>query len=147
MNGESFSTINSLVPQSRADVYPSSRLLTQALNDSTRGRLTGDRETDKYRAAVRRKISAYHRHMQLGLVAQGLLQILAAKYPQQVWRSFGSWIRTIRPGLAPSELVVAIALRNTLPEYLAAAAKRSILVKFIRDRLDLSRSEGINLAA
>ena len=104
-------------------------------------------KSDAYRDAVRRKIAAYHRHMQLGLIAQGLMQILSAKTPKRVWRSFGSWIRTIRPGLAPSEQVVAIALRNTLPEFLATAAKSSILVKFIRDRLDLSRIEGTSLAA
>jgi hypothetical protein len=100
-----------------------------------------------YRDAVRRKIAAYHRHIQLGLIAQGLLQILSATKPTLVWQSFGSWIRTVRPGLAPSEQVVAIALRNTLPEFLASAAKPSILVKFIRDRLDLSRTEGTSLAA
>jgi hypothetical protein len=104
-------------------------------------------KSDAYRNAVRRKIAAYHRHMQLGLMAQGLIQILSAKMPKQVWRSFGSWIRTVRPGLAPSEQVAAVALRNTLPEFLAATAKTPILVKFIRDRLDLSRSEGTSLAA
>ena len=104
-------------------------------------------KSDAYRDAVRRKIAAYHRHIQLGLIAQGLLQILSARNPQRVWQSFGSWIRTIRPGLAPSEQVAAIALRNTLPEFLATAAKTSILVKFIRDRIDLSRSEGTSLAA
>jgi hypothetical protein len=31
-----------------------------------------------YRAAVRRKLAAYHRHIQIGLVAQGFLQCLAA---------------------------------------------------------------------
>jgi hypothetical protein len=101
----------------------------------------------EYRDAVRRKIAAYHRHIQLGLIAQGLLQILSATKPTLVWQSFGSWIRTVRPGLAPSEQVVASALRNTLPEFLASAAKPSILVKFIRDRLDLSRTEGTSLAA
>jgi hypothetical protein len=104
-------------------------------------------KSDAYRNAVRRKIAAYHRHMQLGLIAQGLIQILSAKMPKQVWRSFGSWIRTVRPGLAPSEQVAAVALRNTLPEFLAATAKTSILVKFIRRLLDLSRFEGISLAA
>ena len=104
-------------------------------------------QSEAYRHAVRRKIAAYHRHIQLGLIAQGLLQILAATTPKSVWRSFGSWIRTVRSGLAPSEQVVAIALRNTLPAFLAAAAKSSILVKFIRDRIDLSRSEGTTLAA
>ena len=104
-------------------------------------------KSEAYRNAVRRKIAAYHRHIQLGLIAQGLMQILAAKAPKQVWRSFGSWIRTIRPRLAPSEQVVAIALRNTFAEFLATAAKTSILVKFIRDRIDLSRTEGTNLVA
>jgi len=104
-------------------------------------------KSDAYRNAVRRKIAAYHRHIQLGLIAQGLLQILSATTPKLVWRFFGSWIRTVRPGLAPSEQVVAVALRNTLPEFLATAAKTSILVKFTRDRLDLSRTEGTSLAA
>ena len=105
------------------------------------------RESDAYRGAVRRKIGAYHRHMQLGLIAQGLLQILSTTMPKAIWRSFGSWIRTIRPGLAPSEQVAAIAMRNTLPEFLAGFAKISILVKFIRDRIDLSRTEGNSLVA
>ncbi len=105
------------------------------------------RESVEYRHAVRRKVSAYHRHIQLGLIAQGLLQILSATTPKLVWRSFGSWIRTIRPGLAPSEQVAAIAMRHTLPEFIASAARTSIFVKFLRDRIDLSRTEGINLAA
>jgi len=105
------------------------------------------RKPEDYRNAVRRKIAAYHRHIQLGLIAQGLLQILSATTPQLIWRSFGSWIRTIRPALAPSEQVVAVALRQTLPEFLATADKSTILVKFIRDRLDLNRAEGTSLAA
>jgi len=104
-------------------------------------------KADAYRNAVLRKIAAYHRHMQLGLIAQGLIQILSAKMPKQVWRSFGSWIRTVRLGRAPSEQVAAVALRNTLPEFIAATAKTSILAEFILDRLDLSRSEGTSLAA
>jgi hypothetical protein len=105
------------------------------------------RKTEAYRNAVRRKIAAYHSHMQLGLIAQGLMHILSAKTPKSVWRSFGSWIRTLRPNLAPSEQVVALALRNTLPEFLATASKTSILAKFIRKRIDLSRSEGTTLVA
>jgi len=105
------------------------------------------RESEKYRNDVRRKIGAYHRHIQLGLIAQGLLQILAAKIPKRIWQSFGSWIRTIRPGLAPSEQVAAIAMRHALPEFIAGAAITSIFVKFLRNRIDLSRAEGIHLAA
>ena len=105
------------------------------------------RKTEEYRKAVRRKIDAYHRHIQLGLIAQGLLQILSATKSTLVWKSFGSWFRTIRPGLAPSEQIVAIALRNTLPEFLATDPEDTTLVKFIRSRLDLSRTEGTRLAA
>jgi len=104
-------------------------------------------KTKAYRDGVRRKIAAYHRHIQLGLIAQGLLQILAATMPKSIWRSFGSWIRTIRPGLAPSEQVAAIALRHTLPELLAGSAKTAILTKFLRDRIDLERTEGSRLVA
>jgi hypothetical protein len=104
-------------------------------------------ESDDYRNAVRRKIAAYHCHIQLGLIAQGLLQVLSATQRKLVWRSFGSWIRTIRPGLAPAEQVVAVAYRNTLPEFLASADITPTLVKFIRDRLDLSRTEGTSLTA
>ncbi len=104
-------------------------------------------KSEAYRNAVRRKIAAYHRHIQLGLIAQGLLQILSATNPKSIWQSFGSWIRTIRPGLAPSEQVVAIALRNTLPELLAGSTKIAIFVKFLRERIDLTRTEGIRLVA
>ena len=104
-------------------------------------------KSEAYRDAVRRKIAAYHRHIQLGLIAQGLLQILSATMPTSIWRSFGSWIRTIRPGLAPSEQVAAIALRNTLPELLAGLAKTSIFAKFLRDWIDLERTEGSRLIA
>jgi hypothetical protein len=114
-------------------------------------RVTGNQylhhRSEAYRNAVRRKISAYHRHIQLGLIAQGLLQILSTTIPKSVWRSFGSWIRTIRPGLAPSEQVTATALGNTLPGFLAGPVKASILVKFLRHRIDLSRSEGTRLVA
>jgi hypothetical protein len=115
------------------------------------GRKSGNQhlhmKTSAYRNAVRRKMAAYHRHIQLGLIAQGLLQILSATVPEMIWRSFGSWIRTIRPGLAPSEQVTAIALRNTIPEFLADDEKASIWTKFLRERIDLERTEGLRLIA
>ena len=105
------------------------------------------RKSDAYRNAVARKIDAWHRHIHLGLIAQGLLQILSATHPRLIGQSFGSWIRTIRPGLDPSEQVTAIAWRNTLPHFLAPDTNTPILVKFIRSRLDLSRAEATRLAA
>src|SRR6516162_7463842 len=75
------------------------------------------RKSDDYRNRVKRKMRAYHTFIQAGVVAQGLLQYLAVAAPKLVWDTFGSWLRTIRPGIPPSEFVVANALRQTLPEF------------------------------
>ena len=105
------------------------------------------RKTEEYRNAVRRKMHAYHTFIQLGLIAQGIMQIIATTLPHQVWRSFGSWLRTVRSNLCPSELVVSIALRNTLPEFLADESCAPILTKFLRGIIDLTRAEGTKLVA
>jgi hypothetical protein len=103
------------------------------------------RETPEYREAVTRKISAYHRHIQLGLIAQGLLQYLAVSAPAVVWASFGSWLRTIRDGIPPSERVTSLALRNALPEFLAGNSDGTSFKKFLTQRIDLGRREGTAL--
>lgn len=105
------------------------------------------KKTDAYRNAVRRKLDAYHRFIQVGLIAQGLLVALATTVPALVWASFGSWLRTIRPGLAPSEAVTAVALRHTLPDLLAANAPDPELAIFIRERLDGDRTQARRFAA
>ncbi|MCP5080608.1 MAG: transposase [Alphaproteobacteria bacterium] len=105
------------------------------------------RESAAYRKAVKRKLHAYHVFVQAGIVAQGLAQYLAACHPEQVWRSFGSWLRTIRPGLAPSERVVTTALRQSLPEFLLDRTQNPILAKFIVERQDPDRSEVFRPAA
>jgi hypothetical protein len=94
------------------------------------------RASDRYRNAVRRKLTAYNRHIQVGLIAQGLLQTLAIQHPRLVWSSFGSWLRTIRPGIAPSELVTATALRHSLPDFLAHRGEACSFQKFLRERLE-----------
>ncbi len=117
----------------------------------TRLRRSGDqylhRESDSYRHQVRRKLAAYHAHIQVGIIAQGILQGIAILNTTSVWCLFGSWLRTVRPGILPSEQIVAIALRHSLPEFLADSSKTNILAKFIRKRLDLDRAEGLRLAA
>ena len=114
-------------------------------------RFSGDqylhKKPEAYRQAVRRKIDAYHRYVQTGLIAQGLLQYLSAAFPQLVFSSFGSWFRTIRSDFSPSEQVVAIALRNTFPEFLSDSSKDSIFIKFLLERIDLDRTEGLRLVA
>jgi len=105
------------------------------------------RKSADYRDRVKRKMRAYHAFIQAGVVAQGLLQYLALVTPKLVWDSFGSWLRTIRPGIAPSEFVVANALRQTLPEFLLAPAKSDSLAKFIADRQDTQNMRIFRLAS
>jgi hypothetical protein len=105
------------------------------------------RKSADYRDQVRRKIHAYHVFIAAGIVAQGLLQYLAVVAPKLVWDSFGSWLRTVRPGIPPSEFVVANALRQTLPDFLLGSAKNGCLAKFIADRQDTTTMQGFRLAS
>ena len=92
------------------------------------------RESKTYRESVKRKLHAYHTFVMAGIVAQGLMHYLSSEYAELVWRSFGSWLRTIREGLAPSEFVVATALRHSLGSFLLVSAEGGKLAKFIRER-------------
>ena len=105
------------------------------------------RESLDYRNAVKRKMNAYHLFIQAGIVSQGLVQYLAAVFPQLVWDSFGSWLRTVRPGIPPSELVVATALRQRLPHFLLDTAENNCFAKFILDRQDPHKMELFRLVA
>ena len=104
-------------------------------------------KTGEYRKAVRRKTDAYHRFMQVGLVAQGIMTAISTSVPLAVWKSFGSWLRTIRPDICPSEMVVSIAIKNSFPEFLTGENTIPILAKFILDRTDFSRKNISNMAA
>ena len=105
------------------------------------------RKSADYRNRVKRKMRAYHAFIQAGVVAQGLLQYLAIAAPKLVWSSFGSWLRTIRPDIPPSEFVVAKALRQTLPEFLMGPAKSDSLTKFIAERQDMQNIPIFRLAS
>jgi hypothetical protein len=105
------------------------------------------RETEKYRQAIKRKLHAYHVFLFMGVVTQGLMQCLSARHTDEVWRCFGSWLRTIRKGVAPSEMVVAIALRNTLSEFLSVGHKTNCLAKFIVMHQSCDRRDDWGMAA
>lgn len=105
------------------------------------------KETEQYREAVRRKLHAYHVFLFMGVVTQGLMHYLSACHTETVWRSFGSWLRTIRKGVAPSELVVTLALRNTLSEFLVVGSKTNKLAKFIAGHQSPERQDGWGFAA
>lgn len=106
------------------------------------------RTSDDYRAGARRKLRAYHVHVQLGAIAQGLLQHLAINHTAQVWRGFGNWLRTMNPAMPPSELVVANALRTGLPALFAVCDLVPGLRKIVQTyrHLDVPQ-EGLRMAA
>ena len=90
-------------------------------------------EFSEYREAIRRKLNAYHVFLFMGIVTQGLMHYLSACHTEPVWRCFKTWMRTIRAGVAPTEMVVKLALRNELPEFLLVGAQTNNLAKFIVD--------------
>jgi hypothetical protein len=102
-------------------------------------------KSDEYRKAVQRKMDAYHRYVQLGCIAQGLLQHLAINFRDAVWASFRSWLRTMRKDLVPSEMVVAIALKSCFPEFLLDRTTEPELKKFILNRCDGGSISGLSM--
>jgi len=105
------------------------------------------RTSEDYRRLVRRKIDAYHRAIQLGCVAQGLLQHLALHRRREVWAHFRSWMRTMNPGAPPSEAVVAEALRGALQDFLLRAPNTHALKKFILQNADQERCAALQSTA
>ena len=103
------------------------------------------RQTEGYRRAIRRKFAAYERHIQLGLIAQGLLQYLALTFRCSVWRHFSSYLRTMKTEAPPSEWVVTLALRNTWHDFLRFSPRSFILKKFLMAKLDPRRCKNREL--
>jgi len=94
-----------------------------------------DRKSPTYRQAVQRKMSAYHTHIQLGLIAQGLLQYLAVCFRRAAWSNFHTYIRTASPQKPPSEWVVAQALHHSWPQFLKFSSESRILKKFLARKI------------
>lgn len=103
--------------------------------------------SERYKKAVARKMDAYHRYIQIGCIVQGLLQHLAINFGPRVWAQFRSWLRTMKPDLVPSEMVVATALKSTFPEFLLNNSSEPELTKFILDHADCERLPGMRMAA
>jgi len=89
------------------------------------------RRTKVYRQDVLRKIKAYEVYIQYGLMALGLMQYLALRYPGQIYKGFKGWYRTINKSKTPSEAIVANALQNSLPELHGYLPEHQTLKKFL----------------
>lgn len=102
---------------------------------------------EEYKQAVQRKMNAYHRYVQLGCIAQGLLQHLAINFKESVWAQFNSWLRTMKKNLVPSEMVVAYALKSSFFDFLLDTTSEPELKKFILKQAQPDKIPGVNLAA
>lgn len=92
------------------------------------------RKNEAYRDKLRAKMKAYHVFVNLASIAQGILCYLALCNTDKVWSAFGSWMRTIRKDLAPSEAVSAEALRQSLPEFLQSSEDPFAFKEFLREK-------------
>ncbi len=105
------------------------------------------RKSKEYRRMVMRKMDAFHWYIQFGCIAKGMLQYLSVSFGRQVLDRFGGWMRTMNTSQAPSESVVATAIRNCLPGFYLDSPKEQILKKFIMDRIDPRRFWPMRMAA
>lgn len=113
---------------------------------SPKKRGSGDQQLQfapkSFKEKVSKKLGAYHLFIQLGFISQGLMQYLSIHYHEVVWRSFGTWLRTIKPNTLPSEKVVSLALGRTYIEFLIDGIKCIIFKKFLQSRIDISQLHG-----
>ena len=93
------------------------------------------RKSETYRQQVRRKVAAYERHIQLGLIAQGLMMYLAIRFRCVSWWCANHYLRTVNPQQPPSEWVVRHALRNTWPDFLRVSPLAITFKKFLTPKL------------
>lgn len=108
-----------------------------------RGRGSGDQDLQfapkKFKEGILRKLNAYHLFILLGFIAQGLMQYLSIHEYRTVWKNFGSWLRTIRENLLPSEKVVAMAMEQTYIEFLVDGTNYTLFKKFLWRRVDIGQ--------
>lgn len=95
------------------------------------------RESEKYREKLAEKMHAYHTHITLGQIAQGIMIYLGMYHSDKVWHSFKGWIRTIRKDVIPSEMIVAEALKSSYPGFLTSNLFSADAQKFMEQHFNL----------
>ena len=104
-------------------------------------------ESLEYWSKVIRKLIPYERYIQLGCIAQGLLQYLALTRGAVVWNHFKSWLKTMNRNLPPSELVVAHALRASLNDFLATTTLEKDFENILKECADLRQRSALKKAS
>ena len=105
------------------------------------------KKSEKYRKMVKRKLEAYHRFVQIGCIAQGLMQCLSLHHGPSVWMKFRGWMRTRKTDRPPSEGVVASTLRSSLLDFLENSPEEDNLKKIITENMDAQNLKEFQLAA
>jgi hypothetical protein len=89
------------------------------------------RATEKFRKQVYRKIEAYERFVNIAAIGLGLLQILAIKFPGQIWQRFPLWLRTLPKHGYPSEHVVRLTLQHEVHQIFLKSPDSTMLEKIL----------------
>ena len=100
-------------------------------------------KSNAYREKYFRKLRAYEVYVQLAFISQGIMQYLSVAHTRLVWTHFTGWIRTIRPNVLPSEMVVSWGLRNNLIYFLEGKPFPLCLQKFIREKTIFQEVESL----
>ena len=92
-----------------------------------------------FKESVSKKLGSYNLFIQIGLIAQGLLQYLSIHHPVTIRSRFGSWLRTMRSDTLPSEMVCAQAMANTYGEFLNDEPICLNFKKFLNKKIDFGQ--------
>ena len=84
-----------------------------------------------------RKEHAYHLHIQLSIIAHGLVNYLAVAHESLVWSNVKVFIRTLRPGVVPSEWIVQMAMREGLKKFGWVKRVNKNFAKFLNEKQGL----------
>ena len=104
------------------------------------------RKSQKHRDRFLGKIKVYEVYMQLAVIALGLLQCLSLLHSEKIYRGFG-WLRTIRPNLVPSEMVVSMYLEKHQHEFLRGKGLGAAWQKFMAEKMAKDTTLGFDKAA
>jgi hypothetical protein len=94
------------------------------------------KETPEYRESIDKKMQAIHTYISLATISHGLMIHLGINKTSKVWKSFNGFLRTIRPNVDPSELIVKNALRAGFWNFVRAPDNDSAWVKFLMEKMN-----------
>ena len=97
-----------------------------------------------FKQKVSKKINAYHIFIQLGFIAQGLMQYLSIHATKLIWGNFGTWLRTIRKNTLPSEKVVALTMARAYFEFCKDDSICVIFKKFLRNHIGMHQQKSFD---